>query len=898
MQKTNSPFTVGARILFTIAFTCLWLVNHAQDCTSSDNDTYVEKYFQWETIAKLPPSGGMKVQPGLAGAFAGIVNDKLIFAGGSNFPVAPPWEAGQKVWYDEIYVLGKTASGYNWIDAGTATLHKPLSNGVSVSTESGLLCIGGENKNGPSPDIFILSWNGNKITQSIVGQLPPDFAASGAFNVAGQLYVTGTAITENKLIRISLKDLLDGSSTPEWTFLEGSPGPPRLLPAYATQSDGQDPCLYLFGGRHVSNEGAEILSDGYYYNIRQGIWKRIAECPPVMAAAALPYGPSNILIFGGDDGQRLLERDSLQRLINQSSDPDIVAAAEQQLKDSFINHPGFRQEILSFNTITGTFQCAGIMPPTPPVVTPAFLWDGRVVIPSGEIKPGVRTAEVFASAITKQKADFQWLDYAVLIIYFALMLAIGVYFSARQNSTEDYFIGGGRVPWWAAGLSVFGTALSAITFMAIPAKTFATNWSYFLYNMSVLLATPIITMVFIPFYRKLKITSAYEYLERRFNVFVRLFGSFSFILFQIGRIAIVLYLPAIALSLVTGIDIFVCILVVGVLSTAYTLIGGIEAVIWTDVVQVIILMGGALLSLAFMFFRVGDDLGNLATNAMEGGKLTLAHLNFALNEPTIWVVLIGGFFINLVTYSSDQSLVQRYLTTPDLKSASKTAWTNAILVVPSTLIFFGAGTALFIYYSKFPERLDPFMENNDSIFPWFITNELPAGISGLLIAGIFSAAMSSLSSSMNSISTAFTTDFFKRFRKNTTIRGDLSVARIATLVSGVLGILAAVWMATSDILSLWDKFFEVLGLFTGGLGGVFLLGMLFKRANGSGAIVGLVVSSVVQYLVSQHLDLHSLLYVSTGVITCVVVGYLASLVMPSATNTEARKHTFHNIDIK
>lgn len=896
MLKINHVFAALTRFVLTLSFASTLVGSHAQICDSSKANINVEGSFQWETITQLPVKAGERNQPGLAGAFSGIVNDVLIIAGGSDFPLAPPWEGGLKVWYDGIYVLMRNPSGYEWVSAGKSSLPKPLSNGISISTGAGLLCVGGVNSEGPSDDIYLIDWNSNGITQKALGDLPKGFIASAGFLVGDHVYIAGTTGEENKLIRIAIKNLFEDSSTLEWTFLDGCPGPGRLMPAYAAQNNGQDECLYLFGGRRISDGRVSILSDGYYYNIRQGEWVPIGECPPVMAAATLPYGASSILIFGSDDGQLLLERDSLQALINTSSDRRVADSAKQQLKKSFTDHPGFRRDIVAFNTVTKTFQCAGRMPGTAPVVTRALDWNGRVVIPGGEIKPGIRTPEIYVSSISKTKGEFQWLDYAVVIAYFALMLGIGVYFSSRQNSTEDYFIGGGRVPWWAAGLSVFGTALSAITFMAIPAKTFATDWSYFLYNMSVLLATPLITGIFIPFYRRLKITSAYEYLEQRFNVFVRLFGSLSFILFQIGRIAIILYLPAIALSLVTGIDIFLCILVVGILSTAYTLIGGIEAVIWTDVVQVIILMGGALLSLVFIFVRVGDDMGVLVSHAVEQGKFTLANMNFALNEPTIWVVVIGGFFINLVTYSSDQSLVQRYLTTPDEKSASKTAWTNAVLVVPATLIFFGAGTALYLYYSKFPARLDPFAENNDSIFPWFITNELPAGISGLLIAGIFSAAMSSLSSSMNSISTAFTTDFFKRFRKNTTSPRDLSIARTATLISGVLGILAAIWMATSDILSLWDKFFEVLGLFTGGLGGVFLLGMLFRRANDTGAIAGLLVSSVVQYLVPRYFDLHSLLYVTTGVVTCVVVGYVVSLAVPPKNKGEVSALTFHNIE--
>ena len=159
---------------------------------------------------------------------------------------------------------------------------------------------------------------------------------------------------------------------------------------------------------------------------------------------------------------------------------------------------------------------------------------------------------------------------------------MGYFFSRRQKNTNDYFKGGGRIPWWAAGMSIFGTALSAITFMAIPAKTFATDWSYFMLNMTIILVAPIIVFLFIPFYRKLNVTTAYEYLEVRFNLAVRLIGSFSFILFQIGRMGVVLFLPSIALNVVTGIDIFVCIALMGFVSLVYTMMGGIEAVIWTD----------------------------------------------------------------------------------------------------------------------------------------------------------------------------------------------------------------------------------------------------------------------------------------------------------------------------
>ena len=220
-------------------------------------------------------------------------------------------------------------------------------------------------------------------------------------------------------------------------------------------------------------------------------------------------------------------------------------------------------------------------------------------------------------------------------------------------------------------------------------------------------------------------------------------------------------------------------------------------------------------------------------------------------------------------------MVQRYLTTKTKKEASKSVWTNAILTIPATLIFFFAGTALFVFYKNFPAELNPTFENNDAIFPWYIASQLPSGVAGLLIAAIFAAAMSSLSSSMNSAATAYATDIHFRFNWNKN-GNELAIARRATLVIGIVGTLFAFMMATMDIKSLWDEFQKVLGLIIGGLGGVFLLGILSKRANSSGVIIGLGVSIIVQILVAIYQPVHLLLYAATGFISCFIAGYLAS----------------------
>src|SRR5690606_27892211 len=456
----------------------------------------------------------------------------------------------------------------------------------------------------------------------------------------------------------------------------------------------------------------------------------------------------------------------------------------------------------------------------------------------GEVRPGVRTPNSIKIQRKEDPRAFGFLNYTAMVVYLIVLVIIGLYFSKKQKSTEDYCSGGGRIPWWASGLSVFGTLLSALTFMAIPAKAFLTDWSYFFLNIAAILITPVIAIYFIPYFNKLKISTAYEFLEMRFNYTARALGSLSFILFQIGRIGIILLLPSLAVTIVTGIPVETSILFMGVLCVLYTTFGGIEAVIWTDVLQVVILMGGSLLAIFWIFFQGDLSVSQAYDMAVENQKFNIINWDFDFTSSTIWVVLFGGLASSLITQGTDQTIVQRYLTSSTVKDAKKTLYTNAVMTLPATIIFFGIGTLLFAFYSQSPEKLSPQVNNNDSIFPWYIVHELPNGISGLLIAGLFSAAMSSISSSLNSISTAFCNDFYQKIYPNTSDLKLLRIARITTFVIGIAGILFALWMVYSNIKSLWDQFYIVLGLITGGLGGMFLLGILSKKANAYGALAG------------------------------------------------------------
>jgi SSS family transporter len=455
------------------------------------------------------------------------------------------------------------------------------------------------------------------------------------------------------------------------------------------------------------------------------------------------------------------------------------------------------------------------------------------------------------------------------------MLAISWYCAARNKNTNDYFRASERIPWWAAGISIYATMLSSLTFMAVPATAFASNWAYFLNYASILLLAPVITHFYLPFFRRLDVTTAYEYLERRFNLFVRLFGSASFIAFQVGRTGIVLYLPALALSTVSNLDMTWCIVGMTLLSIALTVYGGMEAVIWTDVAQTVILLGAVIASLLVILMRVDGGLPALLTVGHEHGKFfESVGWSPSLTLATGWVALLGMGFNNLISYTSNQEVVQRYLTTHDEQQASRAVWTNALLSLPSGLLFFAVGTGLFVFYRQLPQRLDPALQH-DAIFPLFILHELPAGVAGFVVAGIFAAAQPT--SGLNSTAAAVVTDFYRRLCAGVTDRQALIAGRLTTVVTGLLGMSVALVAVSLKIESIWQTFLNVLGLTTGALAGLFALGIFTRRANGTGATLGLLMGVACVFVVSMATPIHPLLYGAVGVCSTFLLGYVSSI---------------------
>lgn len=833
-------------------------------------------------VANLPAENAQIKSLGYAGMLGGAHNGVILAAGGANFPNGLPWKGGEKAWSKHIYIFenGQWRLSQN-------QLPMPLAYSASVATENGILCIGGNNQTLTSDKVFLLAYNktSHEVTISEYPKLPEPLAYTAAVLVGDFVYVVGgknDKNSTNSFYRLNLKN------KKSWEKLTDFPGLPRALHCIAVQETATSKKLFVVGGRHeVAGQKSVTLTNYLSYDFKEQTWKDEGHLiingknKVLMGASAETMGSMHIMVYGGSDEVLFDELETISLALNETKNDSIVNALNTR-RDAILNHHvGFSKEILAYNTITKKWFVYHTLSTKIPVTALSFKDKDDFYIVSGEVAPGIRTSQIQKFKIADASHPFGILNYSVLALYLLISLLIGLYFARKQKSTNDYFTGGGRIPWWASGLSVFGTLLSAITFMAIPAKSFITDWSFFFLNITAILITPLIAYVFIPFFNKLKIKTAYEYLEDRFNYTARAFGSLSFILFQLGRIGIVLLLPSLAISIVTGIPVETSILIMGVLCIFYTTFGGIEAVVWTDVMQVIVLLGGSVLAVIWIIVHTETSFAEMITYASERDKFNIANMDFNFTDSTFWVVFIGGLASAMVTQGTDQTIVQRYLTSSSVKDSQKTLYTNAVLTLPATIIFFGIGTLLFMFYSEMPSKLSPAISNNDSIFPWYIVRELPIGISGLLVAGIFSAAMSSISSSLNSVSTAYCNDFHFHFKPKVSDVKLLRIARIATMVTGVLGVLLALWMASSNIKSLWDQFYRFLGLFTGGLGGMFLLGMLTKKAHATGTLLGLLVSALLIWYISVFTEINFLMYSFFGVVSCFGFGYFFSLILPS-----------------
>ncbi|MFV1980211.1 MAG: sodium/solute symporter, partial [Rhodothermia bacterium] len=589
------------------------------------------------------------------------------------------------------------------------------------------------------------------------------------------------------------------------------------------------------------------------------------------------------LASDNDDGSGfVMLRYTQQDGWTEQSGPDVLAEVRTamtigQAHIAYVGRmPDGERAVWSYSVITDTWARMGILDVAGDNVVSSPLSSSLLTV-----EPSIESGRTRISETKFEvgKRHFYLLDYVAVGVYLLAMILIGVYFSRRETGTEDFFVGGRKMPWWAVGFSLYATGTSAISFMAIPAKSYATDWLYLAQNAVGLIAIIPVALVIVPLIRRLNLTTTYEYLEMRFHVSIRLLGSILNMTYQLGaRMSVVLFLPALALSAVTGVGVIESIVFMGIIATAYTVLGGIKAVIWTDVVQVVVLLGGAFLALVIIVTGIDGGLGELLSITAADSKMRMFDWRFDFTIPTVWLFVILAT-ADTITWPRDQVMVQRVLSTKTAKEAGKSVWTLAAIVIPGSILFFSLGTALYGFYKINPDKISPLL-NLDATLPYFIASELPVGVAGLIIAALFAASMSTLDSSMNSVSTMIVVDFYQRFKENFTDAQSLRLAKWITVITGVFGTIFAIVLSFYTLPSLFDTFIMLTGLLGGGFGGVYALGMFTRRANWQGALVGIVVSIFVTLAVKAYTPIHVLMYGGVAIITCIVVGYLVSLFFP------------------
>ncbi|MFT3791388.1 MAG: sodium:solute symporter [Rudaea sp.] len=493
------------------------------------------------------------------------------------------------------------------------------------------------------------------------------------------------------------------------------------------------------------------------------------------------------------------------------------------------------------------------------------------------------------SEIEAGKVLLNWLDWVVIAVYLAGMIGIGMYFYLRDKnaSTSEFFVGGRSIPFWAAGVSLYAANTSSISFIAIPAKAFETNWTYMANNLTAVVGLVFVAIWIVPLLRRLDLMSVFSYLETRFHPAIRMLASALCIAMQLGsRMSVILYLPALAIATITGIDVTWSILLMGGFTIVYTALGGMKAVIWTDVVQVVVKMGGAIFAIGFIVWHLHGGFGEFAATALAGHKTKLFDFRFDLTRATVWGFLFLVLFDVVLTFPKDQVLMQRVLSTPSDKEAGRSIWAFAAIMVPGGFVFYTIGTALFVFYKTHPERVNPLLPI-DATFPLFIAAELPSGVTGLIIAGIFAAAMATLSGIMNSVATLASVDFYEKLVKSPDPRKSVRFAEVMTVVAGLVGIGIALLLSRFDVHSLFDVSIELAGLLGGGFAGAYTLGMFTRRANSPGVAIGIASSMVLTLAIWSFKIVHPYFYLAISILLCIVIGYLASLLFPPPAHSLA-----------
>lgn len=795
-------------------------------------------------IANLPEAA--------SSAGIGFSNGALLLAGGWNSTASQP--------LDQVRILPDVftnPSNAAWIHIKEHALAQWP---TTAQDGENLICIGGWRDGLAMTTVVRWTWKSGKLKLKYLPSLPAPRLFAGAAVLNHTLYLVG-GLT-GKFARRAARQLWSLSlEHPEtgWKCDGNCPALPRLFPAVAAQNGA----LIVVGGQ--AGHPYKRCTKAWLFRpkpvdgtVAHG-WQLMAAPPFKLAGPGMmPLGESHLLVFGG---------------VASTIKPRLLNGLLPKKPEESLN-----KKLWTYDTVVNAWVAIGTSRPLgiePVAASDNQTWlmvARRVTTHSGNLwalqwKPKVRT--------------LNWLDYLFLGLNFLGMALLGAYLSRRQKSTGEYALGGNKIRWWMAGISLFATQTSAISIMAIPAMTYNSG---IIWLMQAIIAFPVVlalSWIIPPLLRRLKLTSVYGYLEQRYHPGIRVLASIQSVVFlTTARMTIIMLLPSLALAAVTGWHVVSCVLIIGVVATIYTGLGGIDAVVWNDVVQVILVIGGPILILILSIGELRGGLGQFVHIAMHYDKFRPAIWSWNWSMPVFWLFVFTALMQFFVT-SADQSQVQRILCTPDAKAARSASIIAAVIGFLGALIFFFMGITLFAYFHCYPQKLDPTMRT-DEVVPLFIVQTLPMGVRGLLIAGIFSAAMSAISGAMSSVGTLVAEDFFPRLFPHASDRARLRIMRISTYLSGIIAILITVIFAMSKIpmiFTFWSKLYALIG---GGFAGIFFLGMFTRRANSVGVLIGALASIAVTAYLMFCTDAHWLLYMPASILICITVGYITSIFLPES----------------
>ena len=479
---------------------------------------------------------------------------------------------------------------------------------------------------------------------------------------------------------------------------------------------------------------------------------------------------------------------------------------------------------------------------------------------------------------------FTKIDLIILIAYLSAVLFAGLHFSKREMKGKEYFKGDGTVPWWVTSVSIFATLLSPISFLSLAGNSYAGTWIMWFAQLGMLVAIPFTIRFFLPIYSKLGIDTAYHYLEIRFkSKGLRILGAVMFIIYQVGRMSIIMYLPCMVLSKLMGVNVNILIIIMGVIAIIYSYTGGLKSVLWTDFIQGAVLLVGVTFGLIYLLVHINGGMGAV----ME--QLANNHKFLAVDQPlfdanifrdSIFLLIVGAGLNTMGSYVSSQDIVQIFTTTTDTKQLNKMMVANGCLSIFIATVFYLIGTGLYVFYQVQGNMLPPAAQQ-DQIFASWIAFELPVGVTGILLAAIYAAAQSTLSTGLNSVASSWTLDIQARInKKELSFEKQTKIGQNVSLIVGIFAIVVAIVLAHGGVKSAYEWFNGFMGLVLGILVGTFVLGAFTKVANKFGATLAFIAASCVMVYIKYFVDPAKISFWSYSIISIavsLVVGLVASV---------------------